>query len=98
MRVLLVGLFPRAANAGGPASADRVAAAGLHPDVAAVNKSIAELANWKGARYVDVGPKLLDKDGGLTKAVAPDFLHVSDEGYALWTEAIRDPLAELLKE
>jgi hypothetical protein len=29
---------------------------------------------------------------------APDFLHVSGKGYALWTEAIRDPLAELLKE
>jgi lysophospholipase L1-like esterase len=98
MRVLLVGLFPRAAKATGPADADRVPAAGLHPDVAAVNRSVAELADWKGVRYVDVGPKLLDKDGGLTKAVAPDFLHVSETGYALWAEAIRDPLAELLKE
>ena len=71
---------------------------GGDPAVPAVNQSIAELANWKGVGYVDVGPKLLDKDGGLTKAVAPDFLHVSEKGYAIWADAIRDPLAELLKE
>lgn len=95
MRVLMVGLFPRAAAA---ATGDRVPPAGLHPGVAAVNAGIAHLAEWEGVRVVDVGPKLLDKGGGLTREVAPDFLHVSARGYEIWAEAIRGPLAELLKD
>lgn len=28
----------------------------------------------------------------------PDYLHLSKRGYEIWAEAIRKPLAELLKE
>ena len=33
----------------------------------------------------------------MPKEIMPDFLHPSTKGYEIWAEAIKEPLAQLLK-
>ncbi|MDR3072157.1 MAG: GDSL-type esterase/lipase family protein [Clostridiales Family XIII bacterium] len=43
--------------------------------------------------YIDVWTPLLDEDGKVRNEVyAKDLLHLSDEGYVVWTKAIREVL------
>jgi lysophospholipase L1-like esterase len=56
------------------------------------------LDDGKMVKYLDIGSKFLDSDGGLSKDVMPDFLHLSKKGYDIWAEAIKEPLGELLKK
>ena len=63
-----------------------------------MNKRIARLDDGKTVKYLDIGPKFLDSDGGLSKDVMPDYLHLSKKGYEIWAEAIKDPLNDLLKK
>ena len=48
-------------------------------------------------RFLDLGPRLLNKDGSLSKEVAPDFLHLSEKGYAIWAEGMEPLLAAMLR-
>jgi lysophospholipase L1-like esterase len=98
MKVLLLGVFPRAARPGKELKgADRVAADGLSKKIPEVNERIARLDDGKMVRYLDIGKKFLDADGGLSKDVMPDYLHLSPKGYEIWAEAIKGPVAEMLK-
>jgi hypothetical protein len=48
--------------------------------------------------FLDIGPKLLEQDGTLSKDVMPDLLHLSPKGYALWATSIERSVAELMGE
>ena len=93
MNVLLLAVFPRAEKR---ENVDKVPAGGLRTKIDDVNKIIAKLDDGKMVRYLDIGPKFLDEDGGLSKEIMPDFLHLSRKGYEIWAEAIGKPLAEML--
>ncbi len=80
-KVLLLGILPRGAEAKTP----------LRDKIAAVNEVISKLADGKSVWYLDLGPKLLDKDGKLPGDVSPDSLHLSEKGYQVWAETM-DPL------
>ena len=45
----------------------------------------------------DIGEKFLEKDGTLSKEIMPDYLHLSQKGYAIWAESIEKDLKEMLK-
>jgi lysophospholipase L1-like esterase len=95
MKILLLGVFPRA---GGIKKEDTVAPADkLNPKIEAINDRIAKLADDKHVFYKDIGAKFLNKDGGLERKVMPDLLHLSEEGYKIWAEAIKDDIAKLVK-
>jgi lysophospholipase L1-like esterase len=98
MKILLLGVFPRS---GKPAKelkdANHVAADELNTKLPDVNKRLAKLDDGKMVKYLDIGPKFLDKDGGLSKEIMPDYLHLSKKGYEIWAEAINGPLTEMLK-
>jgi lysophospholipase L1-like esterase len=98
MKILLLAVFPRSAK---PAKelqdTKRVSADELNKKLPQVNKQIAKLDDGKNVKYLDIGPKFLDKEGGLSKEVMPDYLHLSKKGYEIWAEAIEEPLKELLK-
>jgi lysophospholipase L1-like esterase len=99
MKVLLLGVFPRSGKAPKDLKdANRVAADELNTKLPDVNKRIARLDDGKAVKYLDIGPKFLDAEGGLSKDVMPDYLHLSPKGYAIWAEAIQEPLNELLKK
>jgi lysophospholipase L1-like esterase len=95
MKILLLGVFPRAS---GIAKDDNVAPKEkLNPKIKQINDTISKLADDKHVFYKDIGPKFLNKDGGLEKKVMYDYLHLSEEGYKIWAEAIKDDIAKLVK-
>jgi beta-glucosidase len=85
-KVLLLCVFPR-----GPTRDDK-----LRKKNAAVNETIAKLADGKHVFYLDIGPAFLNADGTLAKEIMPDLLHLSPRGYEIWAEAMEPKLAELL--
>jgi lysophospholipase L1-like esterase len=86
-KVLLLGLLPRGAK-----SNDK-----FRDKIKEVNKGLAALADGKAVRYLDAGPKFLDKEGDLVEPLMPDGIHPSEVGYAMWAAEIKGPLEEMLK-
>jgi lysophospholipase L1-like esterase len=72
-RIVLLGLLPRSASPD----------AGLRRKVAAVNSLIQSCGDNRTIVYADIGGVLLDAQGRLTPAIAPDQLHFSRQGYEL---------------
>lgn len=86
-RVLLLGVFPRSEKPDHPHRAQ----------IREINDAIAKLDDGgKTVRFLDIGGRFLGPDGTISKEIMPDFLHLSEKGYRLWAEALREPLRELL--
>jgi len=85
-KILLLAIFPRGKK-GDPQRAQ----------VRDINAALAGLDDGRYIRFLDIGPKFLAPDGTLSTAIMPDLLHPSLKGYEIWAEAIREPLAQLLK-
>ena len=96
MKVLLLGVFPRAGKR--DKEATLVPSTNLHPKIKQINDIIARLDDGKAVKYLDIGGKFLDKDGGLPKEIMPDYLHLSDKGYEIWAGAIKPDVEKMLKE
>jgi lysophospholipase L1-like esterase len=87
-KILLLGVFPRGEKADHP----------HRTTIKEINAAAAKLDDaGKTVKFLDIGEKFLQADGTLTKEIAPDFLHLSEKGYQIWADAIKEPLAELLK-
>jgi beta-glucosidase len=86
-KILLLGVFPR----GGPNDPLRGA-------IAEVNKRISKLHDGKHVFYLDIGSKFLDENGNIPRDVMGDGLHPTTKGYEIWAEAVKEPLANLLKD
>jgi lysophospholipase L1-like esterase len=85
-KILLLGIFPR----GLPGEFARKA-------VLDVNPIIAKLHDGQHVFYLDIGAKFLDADGVLQPDIMADRLHPNEKGYVIWAEAVKAPLAELMK-
>jgi len=87
-KVLLLAIFPRGATeANNPGRAKNKA----------VNALIAKFDDGQKVRFLDIGAKFLTADGTLEKSVMPDLLHLNAVSYQIWADAIREPLAALVK-
>lgn len=86
-KLLLLGIFPRSANATDPARAK----------IKAVNAELAKLDDGNKTRYLDIGDKFLDPNGNITKEMMPDALHPASVGYQIWADAIQSLLDEMMK-
>ena len=85
-KILLLGIFPRA----NPGDA-------IRKTVLDVNPIIAKLHDGKNVFYLDIGSKFLDAEGNLTADIMGDKLHPTEKGYEIWAEAVKEPLADLMK-
>jgi lysophospholipase L1-like esterase len=85
-KILLLAIFPR----------DEKPGADIRKKIKTVNEQIARLDDRKAVRFLDIGPKLSNPDGSLSKEVMPDFLHLSEKGYQIWADAMAPLLKELL--
>jgi len=84
-KVLLLAIFPRDEKPGTDARAK----------IKKVNDQIMTLDDKKNVRFLDIGAKLANPDGTLSKEIMPDFLHLSEKGYQIWADAM-DPLLKQL--
>ncbi|MCA9062059.1 MAG: DUF4976 domain-containing protein, partial [Planctomycetaceae bacterium] len=84
-KVLLLGIFPRGQHALDVKRANNIA----------INQLIQRFADNDRVHYADIGQVFLDEDGSLSKTIMPDFLHLSEEGYQRWAQAIEPKLKEL---
>jgi beta-glucosidase len=80
--VLLLGLLPRGAQ---PTDALRL-------KCEAVNALLPALADGTRVEYLNVNSMLLESDGQLSEKIAPDFLHLSAEGYERLGKVIAEQL------
>lgn len=85
-KILLLGVLPRGVDAKTP----------LRDNIASINERIKKLDDGRMIRYLDIGPKLVDKDGRLPPEVSPDALHLSEKGYQIWAEAMAPLLNKML--
>lgn len=85
-QILLLGVFPR----GTADSAQRKA-------VNEINEIISQYGDGKTVRYLDIGKVFLDENGEIPADVMPDRLHPNAKGYELWYNAIKQPVADLMK-
>ena len=97
-KVLLLGVFPRSTKPGKDyKDTPKIAVTDLQPKVKQINDRIAKLDDGKTVKYLDIGARFLEADGGLSREVMPDYLHLSPKGYAIWAEAIKGPVTDMLK-
>jgi lysophospholipase L1-like esterase len=55
-----------------------------------VNRSLAQMAEENGAGYIDLYRRFVDEKGVPVKDyLRPDGVHLSEEGYAVWAEALK---------
>lgn len=86
-KVLLLGLLPRGKD---PANPHR-------GRIKSINTELAGLDGQDGVTFLDIGPKFLDTRGEFLPGLAPDHLHLSEQGYRLWAESMEPTLARLLQ-
>jgi lysophospholipase L1-like esterase len=86
-RILLLAVFPRS-DPGNP----------LRGKIDEINTRISKLNDLDHIFYLDIGAKFLDADGKFLPGVfRGDKLHPVASGYEIWAEAVKEPLANLLK-
>jgi lysophospholipase L1-like esterase len=85
-KILLLAVFPRGQK-GEP----------IRDQLNEVNAALAKLGDGKSVHYLDIGQRFLEPDGTLSKEIMPDLLHPNEKGYEIWADAIKEPLAGLLK-
>jgi arylsulfatase A-like enzyme len=83
-KVLLLGILPRGESPSDP----------MRVNNEQVNERIRSLADGEMVVYQDWSDQFLEPDGTISKAVMPDLLHLSGEGYRRWAEAILPMLSE----
>ena len=88
MKVLLLAIFPRGANADDQ----------LRKINDATNEIIAGYADNQRVFYLDLGDEFLDDDGTLPKSIMPDLLHPNPKGYEIWAEAMEPTVKKLMGE
>ncbi len=85
-KILLLGIFPRSANATDKPRVNNVEA----------NKLLSALGDGQRVHFLDISDKMLTPEGVLTREVMPDALHPQAAGYRIWAESIEAKVAELL--
>ena len=85
-KILLLGIFPRS-TPNDP----------VRTTIAEINSIISRLHDGKRVYYLDIGAKFLDAEGNIPKDIMSDALHPGPKGYEIWAEAVKEPLADLMK-
>jgi lysophospholipase L1-like esterase len=82
--IILTAIFPRNDNLAVMPSIDRI------------NQNLAQLADGKTVRFLNVNDRLADKDGKLFPGMMGDNLHPTVKGYQVWADGLKPILTELL--
>jgi lysophospholipase L1-like esterase len=85
-KVLLLGVFPRGAEASNP----------YRESIREINALIAELDDGEYVRFMDIGDRFLQPDGSISVDVMADGLHPTERGYEIWAEAVMPTFRDML--
>ncbi len=86
-KVLLLAIFPRGADRNDPRRQVNQRA----------NSIFSKLADGKHVHHLDIGGKFMNADGAISRGMMSDLLHLTEEGYTIWAEAIEPSLSKLLE-
>ncbi len=81
--IILMGLFPRGEHADDPSRAK----------IARVNGLLSAFSEDAKVTFLDLGARLTEADGRLSKKVMADFLHPGEQGYQVWGDALAPIIA-----
>jgi GH35 family endo-1,4-beta-xylanase/lysophospholipase L1-like esterase len=82
--IVLTALFPRPQNTA------------LAPAIDQINARLADLADGKKFRFLNINAQLGDGKGGLRPDFSSDGLHLAERGYDVWAAALKSIFSELL--
>lgn len=85
-KILLLGILPRGESIKEESN----------EKIRQTNAKLALLADNRLVFYLDVGDKLVEPDGSISKDVMPDKLYVAMPGYIRWMDAMKPTLDTLL--
>ena len=84
--IILVGIFPRGAEAKNP----------LRGRIQRANEEIARLAQDEQVYYLDFGRRYLKKDGATNVLLMHDSVHLTEQGYQVWADEMQPLVNQLL--
>lgn len=82
--IVMTGLFPRNDNLA------------VIPEINQINANLAQLADGKQIRYLNVNDKLADPGGKLFPGMSNDKLHPTLQAYQIWADGLKPIFAEIL--
>jgi lysophospholipase L1-like esterase len=85
--IVLMGVFPCGEK---PENPKRKA-------IVSLNALLSEFGKTPGITFLDIGSKLTQPDGTISRETMADFLHPTEAGYRIWGEALKPYLAEISK-
>jgi lysophospholipase L1-like esterase len=97
MKILVLGVFPRGNRNDADKETKTTPAEKLNKKIPQINALISKLDDGKTVFYKDIGKEFLDKNGGLSGDIMPDYLHLSARGYDIWGKAIKGDIEKLIK-
>jgi lysophospholipase L1-like esterase len=83
-KIILMAVFPRG---GKPTD-------GFRAKITALNELLAAFAKEKGMTFIDLGPKMLEPDGTMSREMMRDFVHPTEKGYAIWAAALKEEIKD----
>jgi lysophospholipase L1-like esterase len=96
IKVLVLGVFPCSLRRQDK-DVERIGATDLQPRVRQINAALAGLHDGTSVFYRDIGDRFLEKDGGLSREVMSDYLHLGPKGYQIWADSIKADVQKLLR-
>lgn len=81
-RIIIMGVLPRGQKPDDP----------FRAKITELNKLLADLAKSRGLIFLDIGHQLLASDGSIPTAIMSDYCHPTEQGYAIWAEALKPHL------
>jgi lysophospholipase L1-like esterase len=82
--IILTAIFPRNDNMA------------VLPEIDRINTYLADLADGRKIRFINVNDQLADQDGRLFEGMTGDTLHPTLKGYQIWADALKPIFLELL--
>ena len=87
MQVLLLDIFPRGQRFNT-----------MRGSILQVNQSLqSKYSEDERVSFLPIGDQFIDEDGSINTAIMPDYLHLSEEGYQRWADAVLPSVLSHLK-
>lgn len=85
--IVLMGIFPRG---------ESIHNNPRYEKIKQINKSLEQLAeNSDRVTFLDIGDRLVEEDGTISKEIMPDLLHVAPKGLDIWAEGLSPILTRI---